>query len=79
MMRRLVLTSATKSKHRAGRGVLTLRNSLVWLLDVRYAPIATKFCIAAKCRDVPKPEMATPASIYQLVGGHEQTGDWGNV
>jgi hypothetical protein len=23
------------------------------LLDVRYAPIATKFCIAAKRRDVP--------------------------
>jgi len=23
------------------------------LIDVRYAPIATKFCSAAKCRDVP--------------------------
>jgi hypothetical protein len=23
------------------------------VLDVRYAPIATKLCIAAKCRDVP--------------------------
>jgi hypothetical protein len=27
------------------------------LLDVRYAPIATKRCIAAKCLDVPQAEV----------------------
>jgi len=37
--------------------------------------------LAGNClvRDVPNPEMAAPISTYQLVGGHEQTGHWGNV
>jgi hypothetical protein len=44
------------------------------LLDVRYAPIATKFCIAAKRRDVPTADIDSPNSglFDHLVGEREQ-------
>jgi hypothetical protein len=40
------------------------------LLEVGYAPIATKFCSAAKCRDVPNSEVT--ALFDHLVGAGEQ-------
>ena len=40
------------------------------LLDVRYAPMATKFGSAAKCRDVPQ---AKVAQLFDRLGGaHEE-------
>ena len=46
-----------------GEGVLPLRTRWCGLLDVRYALIATKFCIAAKCRDVPEAEARSHSII----------------
>jgi hypothetical protein len=54
------LSSSNPSLARGGRSTFALcwagtHKIELWcgLLDVRYAPIATKFSIAAKCRDVP--------------------------
>jgi hypothetical protein len=57
----------------------THRSSLIvcGLLDVRYAPIATKFCIAAKRRDAPEADSCTAANNISIrspcgnsFGGH---------
>jgi ketosteroid isomerase-like protein len=65
-----------------------LRTHWCGLLDVRYAPIATKFCIAAKCRDVPigcirpsnnlRRDRVKPCKVVALRGrdtSHHLTGD----
>jgi hypothetical protein len=54
------------------------RIELDWcgLLDVRYAPIVTKFCIAAKCRDVPRGDkLAARVDLNQATNAPDALSD----
>ena len=43
------------------------------VIDVRSAPIPIKFCIAAKCRDVPDSDIAFCQDNYEIAGSKYQS------
>jgi hypothetical protein len=49
------------------------------IADVRYGALSGHISDFARLPIWAKSGNGHPASIYQLVGGHEQNGHWGNV